>query len=204
MIPATAENVDWAIRHNLTKRRFLRVQELTASQPREKLTPWMLLALGMRETWLRNILGGARLVDGAWVPESDWTRQDAGVFQISKRFHTASLKGMEAVTSGTWGPPIEGATAYDEGMVPSFREAVPYVLREMAGALDYARDHHVKENMRLRFAVAAHNAGVGGAMAGLREGNVDKYTTGGDYSGWVMHTTGLVQVWADRHPEWRL
>ena len=32
---------------------------------------------------------------------------------------------------------------------------------------------------------------------------VDKYTTGGDYSAWVIRHRSLVQRWLNDHPNWK-
>lgn len=200
---ATQAQVDNAIRNNLRQReRVHKVVDMCAERGRIKITPQLTLALGLRETWLRNILGGAQLVDGRWVPETDPTLMDAGFLQISKKWHADELKQMEAVRSGTWQPVIDGANAFQAGMVPTFRIAVPFVLDELAASLDYAREHGVPDAERQRFAVAAHNAGKGGALDGWRRGDVDRFTASGDYSAWVLDAAGKVKVFLDAHPSW--
>jgi hypothetical protein len=42
------------------------------------------------------------------------------------------------------------------------------------------------DGSRTRFALAAYNAGIGGATAGLHEGDIDAHTAGGDYSADVI------------------
>jgi hypothetical protein len=199
---ATAGNVEFALR-NFGKTRCLRTQQLAAENGRRRLSGPLLMAIGMRETWLRNILGGAvRDASGKWVPEPDWRRQDAGALQISKRYHADALKGMRAVKAGTWYPSIEGKTAYDEGMVPMFSDAVPFVLASMGYALDLAKQNGVKPEDRQRFVAAAHNAGTGGALMGWRAGDMDRNTAGGDYSAWVMDAIVKVEVFLLKHPNW--
>jgi soluble lytic murein transglycosylase-like protein len=53
------------------------------------------------------------------------------------------------------------------------------------------------------FAVAAYNAGIGGALQGHAIGDVDRFTTGRDYSAWVMRHRIVVQHWLDAHPAWK-
>ena len=51
--------------------------------------------------------------------------------------------------------------------------------------------------------MAAYNAGMGGALNGWRAGDVDRFTTGGDYSAWVLRHRLAVQHWLDAHPRWK-
>jgi hypothetical protein len=202
---ATMSQINIALKR-LTQARVRRTQELANQFGREKLPGSLILSLGLRETWLRNILGGAKQVGGRWVgldPEADWEEMDAGALQISKKYHEDALRKMEGAMAGTWAV-VEGANAYEKGMVPTYRDAVPFVLEEMADSLDYARTEEVPEEDRQRFAVAAHNAGKGGAMAGYRAGNVDRNTAGGDYSAWVLDAQRKVQRWLDTHPKWKV
>ncbi len=160
------------------------------------------LALGLRETNLKNINGGAVWVDGHWE-EAPPYEQDTGVFQISRVHHPSDLKRMPAVKEGTWTPVIGGKTAFDPGYCPRFEESLQFLDFEFSEALAFADDYGVAPENRPRFAIAAHNGGKGGALRGWREGNVDKYTTGGDYSAWVLHHTSLVKRWLRQHPTWK-
>jgi hypothetical protein len=54
-----------------------------------------------------------------------------------------------------------------------------------------------------RSPVAAYNAGNGGALQGFQTGDVDRYTTGRDYSAWVLRHRLVVQHWLDAHPTWK-
>ena len=60
---------------------------------------------------------------------------------------------------------------------------------------EFALEHNVKPQELLPFAVAAHNAGNGGALRGYQEGDVDKYTTGGDYSADVLVRAAQAEAW---------
>lgn len=163
----------------------------------------LVLALGMRETWGRNIQGGAKMVAGKWVPldpKLDGMKMDVGWTQINRGYHYVSLLKMPAVANGTWGPVVEGKNPVNSGYVPRFEEALAFTVTEMREAMAYAHDHHV-ENAE-RFAVAAHNAGSGGALRGYQDGNVDKFTAGGDYSAWVMAAKAEVKTWLTAHPNW--
>lgn len=110
---------------------------------------------------------------------------------------------MPAVKEGTWGPVIDdGNTAYSFGYAPRFEQSLWFTLDNMHEAQAYAEDHGVPESELGRFAVAAHNGGIGGALQGWREGDVDKYTAGGDYSAWVARHATKIRAWLRDHPAW--
>jgi hypothetical protein len=188
---------------NLGNYRVKRVQEVASQGWNDGISGSTLLALGLRETALTNIQGGLiKDADGKWIPQPDPNKMDVGVFQISRIFHMVALKAMPGVKNGTWGPVVEGKTAGDGGFVPRFEESLQYTVQGLRDAQAYAEDHGVKAADLPRFSVAAHNAGWGGALRGYREGNVDKYTTGGDYSGWVFRHRTLINQWLKAHPNW--
>jgi len=184
--------------------RVLRAQRVANLGEPDGISGALLLAFGMRETWLRNIEGGAKLVDGAWVAETDPMRMDVGWAQISRRYHLDALKLMPGVVGGTWGPVVPGKTGADPGYVPRFEEALQFVIRELHENVAYAADHGVPADGRIRFAIAAHNAGQGGALSGVKVGNVDTYTMGGDYSAWVLAARTGINHWLAQHDGWRV
>lgn len=183
--------------------RVMRTQEVANQGLPDGISGSLILALGLRETGLTNVEGGAELVNGVWVPQSDPNKKDVGVFQISRLYHKASLALMPGVKIGTWTPVVNGKSAANGGYCPRFEDSLQYVVKSMHEAQAYGGDHDVKEADLPRFAVAAHNGGMGGALQGYRVGNVDKYTTGGDYSAWCLyHKTGI-NHWLAEHPNWR-
>lgn len=169
-----------------------------------------ILAIGLRETALQNIEGGLkRLPGGVWMPldptnPSDAAVMDIGCFQISRRYHSAELAAMPngAVAAGTWKPIVTGMTPADPGYVPTFEDSLQFTIEGLQDAQDYGRLKGVPASELPRFSIAAHNAGMGGALQGWREGNVDKYTAMGDYSGWVLKTADQVLKWLKAHPNW--
>jgi hypothetical protein len=163
------------------------------------------LALGLRETLLQNINGGAVKdpATGEWV-EAPPEEQDGGCFQISRVHHPVDLKRMPGVAEGTWGPVIEGKTAFDPGYCPRYEEALRFTVMEMQEAIAYAEDSRVNEDVWLRFGIAAHNAGKGGALRGYREGDIDRYTAKGDYSEWVLAHAKLIRRWLNENPKWKV
>lgn len=182
--------------------RVLRAQQVANAGDPDGISGALLLAFGMRETWLRNIEGGAKLVDGRWVPETDPSRMDVGWTQISRRYHRDALDLMPGVKTGTWGPVVPMKTAAEAGFVPRFEEALQFTLRELHESIAFAEDHGVAEADRIPFAGAAHNAGQGGALQGYRAGDVDKFTAGGDYSAWVLAARKVINRWLGTHPNW--
>lgn len=165
----------------------------------------VLLALGLRETSLKNIEGGAKWDDarGMWVKQTDPKLMDVGIFQISRHYHAGELAKMPGVRVGTWSPIVKGKTANDGGFVPRYEESSVFTCKEFVTTMGYAARNGVPSAQRLRFAVAAHNTGSGGALAGWRKGNVDLSTAGGDYSAWVLLHSVKIKSWLDAHPNWK-
>jgi hypothetical protein len=129
---------------------------------------------------------------------------DVGIFQISRLHHPTQLARMVGVANGTWGPVVAGKFASMAGFVPRFEESLQFTLREMHESMAYASSKGVPDSQLARFAVAAHNAGAGGALSGYRAGNIDKYTALGDYSEWVLETRTIVNKWLADHPNWKV
>lgn len=197
----TATQVDSAIKR-FGYYRTRRTQQVAAMGPPDGISGALLLALGLRETLLQNINGGARFDPELqkWVA----TTEDHGVFQISTRHHQRVLAMMPAVEVDTWGPVVPGFSAYDEGYCPRFEDSLQFTLRYMHDAQEQGSDAGIDPDDLGRFAVVAHNAGVSGALRGFREGNPDKYTAGGDYSTWIMAHRTKVNTWLRGHPKWKV
>ncbi len=188
----------------LGRYRVRRAQTVALEGEPDGISGALLLALGLRETGLRNIEGGAKLQDGRWVPETDPARRDVGWVQISRRYHRDALARMPGVSAGTWGPVREGVSAAVGGYCPRFEDSLRYTLGEMHESIAYADDNELPENDWVRFAVVAHNAGVVGALSGYGAGQVDKNTAGGDYSQWVVEHRTRINAWLHGHPGWRV
>jgi hypothetical protein len=178
--------------------RVLRTQQL--AEP-TFFHPSVLMALGLRETGLRNICGGAKLENGKWVQAFT----DRGCFQISEQVsdERAWLSATPGCPNGQWEPaPGETGPALRVMHVPRFTYAAIFVL----GGAEVNRAQAIKADVNmadlLRFCVAAHNAGFTGALNGYRNGNVDENTAHGDYSATVMATAPLIHTWVQEHPAW--
>ncbi len=175
--------------------RVLRSQELAHG----KVIPAsVLMALGLRESGLKNICGGAILEDGKWVQ----SYSDRGCFQISDKIEPDWLKSVPGCLNGHWSP-VGEVSAFQPMHVPRFTDAAIETLRVAKLNYAQAKAAGVKAEDLVRFCVAAHNAGFQGALKGYREGDVDLHTTHNDYSAWVMRESGVIHAWVLAHPNWR-
>lgn len=201
---ATSAQVQTAL-HNAGHYRVVQAQRVAGEGDPDGISGALLLALGIRETGLRNIQGGAKQVGSRWVAldEEDAHLMDVGALQISRRYHPDTLRRLPAVKAGTWGPVVAGKSPMDYGFVPQWTTALRFTIDEMREAIAFAHDHGIKGAAAVRFAVAAHNAGVGGALDGHRRGDVDRNTAHGDYSKWVLETRTAVNAWLGKHPNWK-
>lgn len=162
----TNEYVDKRIRA-LGPYRVRQAQAIGREGEEDGISGALILALGLRESDLNNILNAAGT--------------DRGCFQISDVYHPAWLASVPGCVKWSW-LPAEGKSALDAGMSPRFSDGARYAVSLLHDGLAAADELHIPEDDHVRFAVAAYNAGVGGAMKGYREGDVDKYTTGKNYS----------------------
>lgn len=160
----------------------------------------VLMALGLRETSLQNICGGAVWEDGKWVQ----SYTDRGCFQISEQVSDEAdwLATVPGCKNGAWSPTDPPSTALEPMHVPRFTDAAVFAIGKSEVNRRQALAAGVKEADVLRFTVAAHNAGFSGALTGYREGDVDKHTAHGDYSAWVMKQSYVIHDWVVSHPAW--
>lgn len=203
MDPATDEQIHQTL-VRLNKTRVQRVQQVANLGAPDGISGPLLLAVCARETWGRNIEGGARLVNGVWVAEDRFDFQDVGAFQISRHYHFDALARMPGVKTGTWGPTVRNADAAMSGYVPRFADGLAFTLAELHESIAFAEDHEVPERDRPAFSIAAHNRGQEGALQGYEDGNVDKLTAGGDYSAWCLAARTKINHWLGLHPGWRV
>jgi hypothetical protein len=187
--------------HHFGAYRIHRVGEVLAGLENSRnVTQAQVLALGLRESFLRNVEGGAKMVDGRWVKQDDPKLMDVGPFQISRWWHRDALQKMPAVEVGTWKPVQVAHTAYDGGYAPQFEDSVNYAVNELVASVAWAKAQGIKKTDRVRLAIAAHNAGRGGALSGYRKGDVDLLTARQDYSAWVLRHAARVDQWLDAKP----
>lgn len=153
------------------------------------------LALMLRETLCKNIESHA--TDDSGKPN------DTGIAQINRFFNEEALREMEAVLHGTYAPVVPGANPYQRGYCPTLDETLRWLNRRFTLVQRQARQDYVALSDLKRFVFSSHNAGYSGALNGYREGDSDKYTTGGEYGLWCVATSRRVKRWLSLHPNWK-
>jgi hypothetical protein len=159
------------------------VTELAHEGANDGIGPALLLALGSRETNLRNIAGDMGHGRG-WV-------------QIDDRFHGPWLDAHAGCDSGSWDAKYR--SALPAGHVPTLTASTLLAIEMLHDNMTFARRNGVADGQALRFACAAYNAGAGGAIQGVHAGNVDSRTTGRDYSADVFARKEAITNWLQRH-----
>jgi Transglycosylase SLT domain len=126
-----------------------------------------LLAIGSRESGLRNILGDYRggLAHGV------------GILQIDVQHPIA----LHARDTGSWWPNPDPLIAFGAALLASNLKSV----RALRPAFDDRQAH--------KCAASAYNCGLGNALAGSAKGDSDKFTTGGSYGRDVMDRMAIFQ-----------
>jgi hypothetical protein len=130
---------------------------MTAAETAKTLPAGIIFAVASQETDMNDVVG-----DGG---------HGRGLFQIDDRSHQDFLQRNGGGGAGKK-PPVAAAALYAAG-----------ILR---WGFDHGASNGVKPADRLKFMLSAYNAGAGGALAGYREGDSDRRTTGGDYGRAVL------------------
>jgi hypothetical protein len=159
------------------------VAELVHQGPPDGVGTALVLAIGSRETNLANIVG-----DGG---------HGRGWLQIDDRFHAAWLKEHAGCKDGTWHAKFASALA--PGRVPTLTAATLQAIDMLHSNAAFGASRKVPPAQRTRFAVAAYNAGAGGAIQGFTKGDVDANTTHHDYSSDVLARREAVARYLQRH-----
>ena len=142
------------------------------------VSPVLVLAIGSRESGLRNIVGE----DG----------HGRGVFQQDDRFQGAFLNSTRGCRPGTYVPAF--ASALPKGRVPTLAAGCRHLVETLEANVVLAIRWGIPNGHRLRFALAAYSAGPGGAMIGWRDHHdADRRTAGGDYSEDVMERAAALR-----------
>jgi hypothetical protein len=143
-----------------------------AAERRAGLPRGLLVAIASRETNMRNIAG-----DGG---------HGRGVFQIDDRFH------------GDW---LRSHGAGRAGAVPSVADGAEYAAGLLAANFAFGRSKGLSGRRLLKFAVAAYNAGAGGAWKAVQlTGDPDSGTTGRNYGADVLDRLRVVEHELDGTP----
>jgi hypothetical protein len=154
------------------------VAELAHNGPPDHIGPALMLAIGSRESHLRNIVGDHG--------------HGRGWLQIDDRFHPGFLSTHRGCESGSF--KAKFASALPKDRVPTLTAATLFAVQLLRDNMQFARQHGVPKQQVLRFAVAAYNAGAGGALAGHQAGDVDRKTAAPtrDYSADVLARAAVV------------
>lgn len=155
-------------------RRYFEVEEAIAPFRVKDIGERLLVALGTRETNLTNVV-------------SHSGGRDRGVFQINVDYHRAALERLPGCPSGAW-TPEPGRNAAEDGYVPTLHDGAVVAYMILVNGHKYALNTlGLRGGAAIRFALAAYNAGVGGAQSGQQQGDPDKFTTGSNYSSDVLY-----------------
>lgn len=127
-------------------------------------------AVASRETGMENIVGDAS--------------HGRGIVQLDDRWQADYLRSVRGCKPGTSEPIYP--TALPKGRVPMISDGIYRMAVMLEEAIAAAKRIGVPDGHRLAFAIAAYNGGVGGATKGWHAGDVDRYTTGRDYSADVL------------------
>jgi hypothetical protein len=181
-------------------------REVIAAWPGDWFKPEHAFALGCRETGLQNIRGGAVFENGAWKPSDT----DEGVFQVTNTVSSNArwLRSVPGCPNGTFEPDMEGwnagkVNALTPGHNPTLSAGLQFTIGEIKANRAQAGPAKIKPPDVLRFVIAAHNAGFEGALEGYESGDVDRYTTLGNYSWWVLLNAPPIAAWIAAKPDWQ-
>jgi hypothetical protein len=174
-LPTQAEVIAH-LRH-FGKARWDAVREVAHEGENDGIGISLLVAIGLRETWMNNIEG-----DGG---------HGKGWLQVDNRAFPAWLKSHAGCKSGSWSF-AKGHHAYESGYVPGLTAGTHLAITLLRGNIAGARRARVPAGSRIRVAVAGYNCGLGNALAAYKGGSVDARTTGRDYSHWVLTVQEMV------------
>lgn len=138
-----------------------------AARPHPHVDVALLKAVMSRETDMRNIVGDGGHGRGGW--------------QIDDRWHGAWLEQVRGCRSGSSIPVYRSARP--AGRVPTISVGARKAAAILEANVEAAIRAGIPDGHRMDVAVAAYNAGMGGALRGWKtDRNPDRFTTGADYS----------------------
>lgn len=150
--------------------RVSRVLSLASEGSADMIHGSLLLAIGSRESNLRNVVS----YDG----------HDRGWLQISDRYHADWLAKVRGCEEGSWEPIYESALM--PGLVPPLGHAALKAISILRGSHQYLAGFGVPEPEVVPPMIAAYNCGSGNALRAWKEKSVDRYTTNQNYSSDVL------------------
>lgn len=158
-------------RHEFGPTRQQMVRDGIAYAKAKHVTLQLVEAVASRETGMKNIVG-----DGG---------HGRGFVQIDDRFHSDWLRAHAGCKNGTTDAVFDSAAG--AGHVPTIFAGTVFFCEFFEDAIKEAERLGIpNDGSRTRFALAAWNAGIGGATDGWKRGNLDLHTAHGDYSADTM------------------
>jgi hypothetical protein len=111
--------------------------------------------------------------------------------QINETFHRAFLLSIPGCDNGTYKEvhlslSEGGQGALPRGRVPGLTRGLRYTILLLQQGVVYATQNGVPAEDAVQVAVAGYNAGAFNAVRGYFQGDVDRFTTGRDYSADVL------------------
>lgn len=167
------------------------VNEVAGEGDPDLIAGSLILAIGLRESSIRNITG-----DGG---------HGRGWLQIDDRFHQPWLRAHAACHDGAWtfSFSVRSGGALPAGRVPGMVAAEQYAIALLNANARFGQQNGVKAAHLKQFMVAAYNCGAGNAIDAYRSygvKGVDHYTAGGDYGADVLANQRTVRaVLSDLH-----
>jgi hypothetical protein len=164
--------------HALGRGRTEIVLEAAAEGEPDLIHGTLVLAIGLRESSIRNICGDHG--------------HGRGWLQIDDRFHQSWLRSHPGCKDATWGPfvhSVKDGGALPAGRVPGMLAAEQYAILLLRGNAAFGVRSGVRKDHAKQFMVAGYNCGAGNALRAYRThgiGGVDRFTAGGDYSADVL------------------
>jgi hypothetical protein len=165
----TVSQAEYLIREHLGHERYVAAREVAHEGEPDGIGIALIIALGIRETGLRNIEG-----DGG---------HGQGWLQIDDRSFRAFLTRSAGCRNGTW-KFVKGHRAIEPGYVPGLTAGEHCAIQLLRGNMAYGKTHGVRHDHLLHFAVTAYNCGAGNALAAYKRygiTGIDAYTTGRNY-----------------------
>ncbi len=182
---------------------------LIAKEDNDLISGELMIALAIRESGLRNVLGDYKLMGKVPI----LVGRARGAHQIHDEWHMPFLKSVRGCLAAKTIPeftrlnwiPIPGTNAGMRGMCPSWEDGTRYAIKILNGHIDKARDKGVTSRVDLvRIAIASYNCGFARAYQAYIDGDVDAPTTGDNYSRDTLMRRDEVREWLDKHPNWRV
>jgi hypothetical protein len=169
-----------------------------AAEHEDRIHGTLLLALGDRETSLRNIVGG-----GYFDEDDVWhtTGVDRGLFQFNEEYHEAWLKSVPGCLSGEYaeGFSVEQGGAFPRGRVPGLSSGALHCIDVLNGNFRQVKMAGVPDEVIVEVGLCGYNAGIQRCIQAYKAGrDPNLLTTHGDYGKDVLVRQKAIRRWLKR------